>query len=198
MQNKIYFDIETIPQIEELKPEEIKAPANYKDIDKIKAYQVENSDIEYRKTALNSMRGRIVCIGCAINDSPVFVTDKISEFIKVIEEAKTPELIGHNILGFDLPFIFHQCLKENITFPSIYLQKNCSLIKDTMQMFNPWEYKSYYKLSDIAKFLSIPHNDDVDGSMVWDLYQQGKIEIITDHCKDDINTLREVYIRLSR
>src|SRR6056297_2744882 len=67
---EIYIDIETLPGTERPKPEDIEAPKNYKDPAKIRAYQQERVEDPYRSQALDSMRGRIVCIGWATRSDP--------------------------------------------------------------------------------------------------------------------------------
>ena len=55
------------------------------------------------------------------------ILNKLIEFITNSPEKKV-YLIGHNIYGFDIPFILAQCKKYNITFPT-----NIKVI-DTMRM----------------------------------------------------------------
>jgi len=115
----LFVDIETIPDQRQGAVEAavalVKAPANYKDADKISAYKLEQAQEAYAKTALDGGRGQIVSIACAIDDMEPVVfpgSDEranLSSFIRYVDKAVNQEgeclnycLIGHNLLGFDL------------------------------------------------------------------------------------------------
>jgi len=101
--NRLYLDIETIPSATKPTLDELKVPGNITKPESILKWKEENLESEYAKQALNSMQGQIVCICAALNDdSPMFIElDKLPDLIQF---AEYPEIIGHNILGFDLPF----------------------------------------------------------------------------------------------
>ena len=67
MDNKIFIDIETIPSETMPSLDDLQAPANYKDEAKIKAWKEANQVEAWKKQALNSMQGRIICIGWSWN-----------------------------------------------------------------------------------------------------------------------------------
>ena len=143
----IYFDIETIPAqdpiaIKVIKAEIekqkllVKAPSNYKDEEKIAAYiaaEVEKLDTEfdatYRKTSFDGGLGEICCIGYAIDDRPPVSISGVSEayilkgFFKSLNDSYNPssqirpKFIGHNIINFDLRFLFQRAVMNNIKPP---------------------------------------------------------------------------------
>jgi DNA polymerase elongation subunit (family B) len=199
--NRIYIDIETIPAGDQPIIDILEAPETHNKVklseqDKINWCSAK-ADEEYRKRSLNSMQGQIFCIGVAYNDSEPIIFSSLNpfnildRFIEQINELDYPELIGHNI-SFDLAFIYHSCLKQGLEFPAIYLQPKCNLIKDTMKLWNPFDWKSYYKLTDIATFLGIEFDDKATGKEVYDLYLQGKYQEIYNHCISDVELTRQV------
>lgn len=48
---------------------------------------------------------RVHCVSYQIGDSNVFTTTDIKSFIKIVDSQDFPELIGHNIINYDLPVL---------------------------------------------------------------------------------------------
>lgn len=197
----IYIDIETIPGEIKLSLDELKVPGNITKPETIEKWKQENQEIVYRKQALDSMQGRIICIGIIMPSNTEHILmnenekDLLIEFKKIIWGFTNHEFCGHNILNFDIPFLFHKMIKYGIFIPIQFKAK--SMIQDTMKMWNPYQYNQYYSLSDIAKFLDIPHDNSVDGSMIYDLYKAGELDKIEKHCLDDIRTVKKIYERIN-
>lgn len=109
------------------------------------------------------------------------------------------ELVGHNIIGFDLPFIFQRCLVNNITVkPFVNLGEfNVRGVYDTMHRW--WlGSKNRVALDDIAWALGIPSSksDEVEGSRVFELYQAGRLAEIREYNLNDVRVTRKVYERM--
>ncbi len=139
-----YLDIETYAGSHKPSLDEIDAPSNYKDEAKILAYKEENLDKVYRKQALDSMKGQIICVSFAVNDDPVqtiMETDEkelMGHFNNVISEYPWAILIGHNILRFDLPWLYHRAIKYNLSsLKSIipHSKNDTAMVRDTLNMF---------------------------------------------------------------
>jgi hypothetical protein len=109
------------------------------------------------------------------------------------------EIVGHNIIGFDLPFIFQRCLVNDIRLrPFVNLAEfNVRGVYDTMHRW--WlGAKNRVALDDIAWALGIPSSktDEVSGSRVFELYQAGRLAEIREYNLNDVRVTRKVYERM--
>jgi predicted PolB exonuclease-like 3'-5' exonuclease len=109
------------------------------------------------------------------------------------------EIVGHNIIGFDLPFIFQRCLVNNITVrPFVNLSEfNVRGVYDTMHRW--WlGTKNRVALDDIAWALGMESSktDEVEGSRVFELYQAGRLAEIREYNLNDVRVTRKVYERM--
>jgi len=109
------------------------------------------------------------------------------------------ELVGHNVLGFDLPFIFQRCLVHEIQVrPFVNLADyNVRGVFDTMHRW--WlGARRHVSLDDVAWALGIESSKtaEVEGSKVFDLYQAGRLELIRDYNLNDVRVTRQIYERM--
>ncbi len=109
------------------------------------------------------------------------------------------ELVGHNVIGFDLPFIFQRCLVHGIEArPFVNLAEyNVRGVFDTMHRW--WlGAKRHVSLDDVAWALGIESSKtaEVEGSKVFDLYQAGKLDQIREYNLNDVRVTRKVYERM--
>jgi hypothetical protein len=125
----------------------------------------------------------------------------LRDFVDFMKEfdADCDELVGHNILGFDLPFIFQRCLAHAIQVrPFVNLAEyNVRGVFDTMHRW--WlGARRYVSLDDIAWALGIESSKtaEVEGSKVFDLYQAGKLDLIREYNLNDVRLTRKVYERM--
>ena len=114
-------------------------------------------------------------------------------------DRESDELVGHNILGFDLPFIFQRCLVHCISAkPIVDLSEfNVRGVFDTMHHW--WlGSKRFVSLDDIAWALGIESSktSEVEGSKVFDLYQANRLELIREYNLNDVRVTRKVYERM--
>jgi hypothetical protein len=114
-------------------------------------------------------------------------------------DIDTDELVGHNIIGFDLPFIFQRCLVHCISAkPLVDLREfNVRGVFDTMHHW--WlGAKRFVSLDDIAWALGIESSktEAVEGSKVFDLYQAGRLSEIREYNLNDVRLTRKVYERM--
>jgi len=207
---RIFIDIETIPGPVRPEPHEVSAPANYKDPEKIRAYQEANIDEAYRKQALDSMTGRIWCIGVALeNDAPVtFVGDdervlleQLSDFVRQADPMhKDIVWIGHNAASFDMRWVWRRCMKYELSYLAFYIlpDKYKGNIKDTMLIWACGDTRDYVSLDKLAQFLGLGEKTPgMDGSKVYDLWVAGDTKACTDYCARDVELTRAVYLRLT-
>lgn len=122
------------------------------------------------------------------------------EFMKDFD-PDTDELVGHNIIGFDLPFIFQRCLVHCISArPLVDLREyNVRGVFDTMHHW--WlGARRNVSLDDVAWALGIESSKTatVEGSKVFELYQAGRLAEIREYNLNDVRVTRKVYERMVR
>ena len=125
----------------------------------------------------------------------------LSEFLALMNgfDCDNDELVGHNILGFDLPFVFQRCLIHSIPVrPFINLADfHVRGVFDTMHRW--WlGAKRNISLDDIAWALGIASSKtaEVEGSKVFELYQAGRLAEIREYNLNDVRVTRKVYERM--
>lgn len=181
----------------------------------------------YQLGALNATSGRVLCIAVHVGPVPglefagleqpqsehVFGIDSDGEeqsekkaltgFIELVKDfdCESDELVGHNVLGFDLPFIFQRCLINDIPVrPFVNLSEfNVRGVYDTMHHW--WlGAKRHVSLDDIAWALGIESSKtaEVEGSKVFDLYQAGRLADIREYNLNDVRVTRKVYDRMRK
>ncbi len=179
----------------------------------------------YQLGSLNSTSGRVLSIAVHVGQIPGFeiegLTQAQDEYVFGIdpsgneqEEAQAlrdflnllsdfdvecDEIVGHNIIGFDLPFIFQRCLANNIgTRPFVNLgEYNVRGVFDTMRGW--WlGGRQRVGLDDVAWALGFESSktSEVEGSKVFDLYQAGKLAEIREYNLNDVRVTRKVYERM--
>ena len=125
----------------------------------------------------------------------------LGDFLALISDfdLECDEIVGHNIIGFDLPFIFQRCLANNISvrLPINLGEYNVRGVFDTMRGW--WlGGRQRVGLDDIAWALGFESSKtaDVEGSKVFDLYQAGRLAEIREYNLNDVRVTRKVYERL--
>ena len=123
------------------------------------------------------------------------------DFLELLKgfDSEADELVGHNIIGFDLPFIFQRCLVQGIKVrPFVNLgEHNVRGVFDTMHRW--WlGARRTISLDDLAWALGIESSktSEVEGSKVFDLYQAGKLDLIREYNLNDVRVTRQVYERM--
>lgn len=222
------FDIETLPcadttVIAELTAN-IKPPGSIKKAESIAAWMAENREEAtteaVAKTSFDGMFGRIACICYAFDDGEVFSVDcndsgdemtmlahfysHVFDMSGVLHNRGTAELAmtfcGHNIVGFDLPFLKHRSIILGIKPPmQLFKAMNAkpwdSCIADTMLMWSSDPHKRG-SMDRLCKALGIAGKDGFDGSMVAATWPTEPGKVI-DYCKKDVEKTRQIYKRLT-
>jgi len=200
--NNVYLDIETYGGKHKPSLEDIAAPSNYKDPEKILKYRQERLQDAWGKQALNPLKGEIICIGYAIDShKPECIIgeeeDIVSTFSEVLRTLSYINLIGYNVLGFDFPWLYLRAVKYNLPILKSVLpeKKNDTGYKDLMQEVSSTLYgkDSYLSLNDVCGFFGLKGKEGMDGSMVHQAFVDGKIQEIAEYCKDDVERNRSLY-----
>lgn len=189
-----FLDIETVPTERSLEENGLLDP------------QMHFDDAELiKKLSLSAATAKIICLCYAVEppvDSEVQVLegeepDIIRAFWKIALECHL--FVGHNILDFDLRFIYQRSVIHQIK-PSReipFARFRNSPIFDTMHEWSKWG-REHASLDLLAKALSIPSpKESLDGSKVYPYYRAGKIAEIVNYCKCDVDSVRQVYRRLT-
>jgi hypothetical protein len=203
----VFLDLETIPgpYPPDLEAMKAKAPSNYKKPEAIQKWAEDNQEIEYRKQALDSLQGRILCIGYAIGNLPAECImirpefpdeeDMMLYFSSFVRGLCGPLWIGHGIKRFDIPWLGHRALKYRLpdlwyALPKGRYDHGCV---DTHDIWQMTDYQGRYSLKGIASFLGLDCKTGMDGGQVYDYWQAGEYEVIRQYCIEDVETIRRVY-----
>lgn len=190
----LFLDIETVPTPEALLESGLDDP------------QLKLNEAEIiKRLSLAAATARILCVGYAAEpppSGPVEIlhgeeADIIRKFWKLAAEADL--FVGHNVLDFDLRFIYQRSVINRIKplreIP--FARFRSSPIFDTMHEWSKWG-RDFIKLDLLAKALDIPSpKTDLDGSKVYEYFKAGKTSEIYDYCKRDVETVRKVYRRMT-
>lgn len=197
----IYLDIETIPGPTRLDPASIAAPANYKDPEKIRAYQEAAALEEWKKQALHPLRGRLWILGFAVEDGPVKVLvgeddgkDSLPRLDSIAHQALPGIVtwIGHNLVEFDLPWIQVRAIKFHMPAlaRAINLDRYHGNHFDTMQRLGAWSSK--WSLDEACLYFGVglPFGSGADVFQQW---REGDIEAAAQHCQNDVERVRRLH-----
>jgi hypothetical protein len=217
----MFLDIETIPcqrpGLREEIRQNLKPPGNISKAESIEKWMKENAETAaeeaYRKTACDGTLGEICCISWAIDDNQV---THVSRDLLYPEDALLKDwfdwvkqdvgdiptvfkLVGHNIIGFDLRFIFQRAVINRVR-PRFPLRQdsrgNGDFLYDTMLAWAGWG--NYVKITKICEALGIAvKSDGIDGSKVYDEVLAGNISRVAAYCDEDVEATREVYYRMT-
>ena len=216
----VYFDIETIPcqlpgALDEFKAA-VTAPAQYKKADSIAEWLRENRDSEgeaaWLKTSFDGGMGHAVCIGFAVDDGPA-LSYSVSDYTSREEEARNLSaffaelgrigqcvLVGHNVIGFDLPFLWKRCMvlgvKPPFWFPRNPSKYSSEKVRDTMLLWDQ-EQRAGGSMDRLCKLLGIPGKGDISGADVWPMVKAGDIEGVADYCRGDVERTRSMFKRMT-
>ncbi|MDR3287485.1 MAG: 3'-5' exonuclease [Prevotellaceae bacterium] len=220
IENILFLDIETVPQYKCFDD----VPQNIRELweKKMKSNQKPDEDAEqsYQRAGIWAEFGKIICISmgfiykkdektifrvksCYGDDENALLTDFADSLKKFYEKHKKDiQLCAHNGKEFDFPYIARRMLINKIELPRILDvggKKPWEVpFLDTMELWRFGDYKNYTSLNLMAAIFDIPSpKDDIDGSMVSDVYyNQNDIERIARYCEKDTLTVASLYLRL--
>lgn len=173
----------------------------------------ELAESNWRKTALDGTRGRILSIAYAVKDEtpvihinqPYNERDTLEAFFDTLSGAlskfnhgggASPYFIGHN-LTFDLKFIFRRAVILGIK-PPFELNFKGYHGKDYFCTMQGWrERGERISLANLCSALSIESTNDIDGSMVCDMWLAGRMQEIAAYNVEDVELTRHVYRALN-
>ncbi len=202
----MFVDIETVPSPEPPSLDDIQAPGNYKDEAKIQAYKEIKVDELHRQQALDSMRGEILAIGYAKDNeqSTVYIRgidgieterDLLQTFQNEIKTCNPVTWVGHNLKTFDAQWLWRKSVKYGLTdlARKIPRERYSRNLIDTLDLWAGPDYRDRTSLDKIATFLGLQGKNGIDGSMVYDMWQAGRLQEIRDYCAQDVDLTRAIY-----
>ena len=217
----VFFDIETIPSqlpgiLDEFKAA-VQAPGQYKKPESIAEWLKENRDSEaeaaWLKTSFDGGVGHVCVIGLAVDDGPARSyqvsasgygsreeeTIVLQDFFSDLTDIGRGVIVGHNIIGFDLPFIWKRCMVLGIRPPTVFPRSPkpwSELVQDTMLLWDPAQ-RAGGSMDRLCRLLGIPGKGDVSGADVWPLVLAGKLDEVAAYCRADVQRTRALFQRMT-
>lgn len=138
-------------------------------------------------------------------------TKLLQQFVTTINKIESHNnkwcFAGHNIKEFDIPFICRRLIINGLPVPRYLDFQNMkpweTNIVDTFQYWRFGDYKNYTSLKLLAAALGVPSpKDDIDGSMVGELYWAGNeaeraagLKRISVYCQKDVITTGNIFLK---
>ena len=216
------FDIETIPDAHAIRTLH-DFPNDISDADVVE-YALQKRRAQNGSDFLPLHLHRVVAISCClrwsedkvhvntigkIEDDEATVLRKFYDLL----ERYTPQLVSWNGGGFDLPVLHYRSLIHGISaarywdmgdgdfgdsrdfkwnnYLSRYHMRHCDLM-DVLAMYNG---RANAPLDQMAKLCGFPGKMGMDGSKVWDAFQQGQLQEIRDYCETDAANTYLMFMR---
>lgn len=227
-----YLDIETIPtQREDIQQkiyDNIEPPKNIKKQESIDKWYEEKRDAvaleKILKTSLNGAFGETMVIGYAIEDQypqviyrdsiPASEKEMIEEWferinkdLKLLANHENPTVcvVGHNVLNFDLRFLFNRCVVLGIKPPQWFMRcvKASPYSEEVYDTMTQWAgFRNSVSLSTLVDALDLQAKgaeigEEISGGMVWDFVQDGKIEEVANYCIGDVIRVQQAFRKMN-
>ena len=219
IENLLLIDIETVPQcpvfddlndewkllweekVQRTLPENVTAAEFYPMRAGVMAEfaKVICISIGYFKKEANSIQLRLKSFYG--DDEKILLQDFLATLKQLEANNNKWSFCGHNIKEFDIPFICRRLLVNGLAIPPFHDFQNMkpweTNIVDTFQYWRFGDYKHYTSLKLLAAALGVPSpKDDIDGSMVADVYWIEKnLERIVTYCQKDVITTGNIILR---
>jgi 3'-5' exonuclease len=219
LENLLLIDIETVPGYPafEMLNEEWQILWNEK-VHRSLPEEVTVAEFYPLRAGIMAEFGKIICISIGYfrkdngmlqlrlksfygDDEKKLLQDFLTTLAQVEINNNKWSFTGHNIKEFDIPFICRRLLINGLAIPAFLDFQNMkpweTNLIDTFQYWRFGDYKNYTSLKLLAAALNVPSSkDDIDGSMVADVYWKEKnIERIAAYCQKDVVTTANIILR---
>jgi 3'-5' exonuclease len=195
--DRVSIDIETIPLGAALLPAERVAEAEAEGKSRFSVNGEASTEEEIKKLSLDSITSRIVAIALAKFDQNSNAKESVvlygedeakilGAFWKFLEKPAPVQLVAHNGLIFDIPFIWRRSVIQNVR-PSKQLnlaRYRTDTIYDTMQLWANWNIRDYVGLDRLSAAFGLGTKTG-SGSQVLGLWLAGKHEEVARYCYQD-------------
>ncbi|MDP5044934.1 MAG: 3'-5' exonuclease [Leeuwenhoekiella sp.] len=217
LENILFLDIETVPQLENFSDLDTDMQELFADKTQYQRKDDFTAEEFYDRAGIWAEFGKIVCISVGyfkVKDAMrTFRTtsfhgderNQLLEFKKLLSEHfNKPQhlLCAHNGKEFDFPFIARRMIINGIALPfklDLFGKKPWEIPHlDTLEMWKFGDYKHYTSLKLLTKILNIPSpKTDIDGSQVRDVfYLENDIARIVEYCERDVVAVAQIVLRL--
>jgi predicted PolB exonuclease-like 3'-5' exonuclease len=212
MQNYLFIDVETIPDQnipEKLKPafnpDSVKL-GNVKDPERVKA-KIISAGIEFetgltKKMSVSSDLCQIISLGYIETDPQfkeisrgVFFNETSDKEILVKFQGvlKDSILVGWNLKGFDNPVIWKRGIIQGLNIFNDYLGLNNKYRSERcIDLMHVWNNFDMGKMSACADRLGIENKTGMDGSMIYQAFQNKQFQEIQDYNLQDCQVCLEI------
>ncbi len=214
-----FFDIETIPsQIPGIRDElaaAIEPPGNISKAETIAAWHAEKKpaliEDAYLKTSFDGGVGQVCVIGFAFGDQAPHaysVADLsqdserlvLQDFFSAVTDAGAGTVfVGHNVIGFDIPFLWKRAMVLGVKPPWCFPRNPkpwAESVADTMLLWDATQ-RAGGSMARICRLMGIEGKGDMDGSKVWPAVQEGRIHEVAEYCCGDVERTRAMYRRMT-
>jgi len=178
--------------------EPVSAPSNYKDPEKIAAYEADAKQRKIEDAALDVDLARIIALGIKRPDGPVdvytaatFSEDALLEILWRQWNAiryEERQLVTFNGLGYDVPLLLRRSLYLGVPAPQIQCDRfKHPQVVDLMALLSMDGKLKYHGLQFYLNRFGYPHGaPDITGADVAERYRAGDWDAITNHCRMDV------------
>jgi uncharacterized protein YprB with RNaseH-like and TPR domain len=135
------------------------------------------------------------------DDEASVLKDFAQTAAKIMQKYPKMKWVGHNIKGFDMPYIIKRSLINSVNVPvAFHLHKqkpweNCLLDTQDVWKFGGWNSA---KLGLISELLGIPSpKDAMSGPEVNEYYWDGRLEEIKTYCEKDIQATANIILKMA-
>lgn len=217
----LVFDIETIPDVAGIRNLH-DLPPELSDYE-VAEFAFQQRRASNGTDFLQHHLQRVVTISCALRDANQFRVFSLSEpdateaqiiqrFLDGIERY-TPQIVSWNGGGFDLPVLHYRGMLHGVSAPRYwdlgdgdyndsrdfkwnnYISRYHTRHLDLMDMLALYQPRANAPLDELAKLMGYPGKLGMDGSAVWQAWQEGRIAEIRDYCETDVVNTYLVYLR---
>ena len=157
---------------------------------------------------------RVVAISCVLRTANAFKVWSLAEPMlgesEIIQrffdgvEKFTPQIVSWNGGGFDLPVLHYRGLIHGVVASRYwdlgdrdyadsrdfkwnnYISRYHTRHLDLMDFLAMYQPRASAPLDDLAKLIGFPGKLGMDGSKVWEAWQEGKAAEISDYCETDV------------
>lgn len=170
----------------------------------------------YADAGLHAEFGKVICISAGVfhlragaqhfrvksfhghNERTVLV-----DFAQLLQ-AQSSNLIlcGHNLKGFDLPFLCRRMLANGLRIPTqldVTGKKPWEINHlDTMELWRFGDFRHYSSLNLLAAVFDIPTpKDDISGEDVYRVYyEENNLERVRVYCEKDVITAAQLLLKM--
>ena len=213
----LVFDIETIPDVAGIRALH-ELPADLADAE-VAEFAFQRQRAKNGSDFLPHHLQRIAVISCVMRSDEGFKVWSLAEpklneaeiirrFFGGIEKY-TPQIVSWNGGGFDLPVLHYRGLIHGVQCARYwdqgeddkdfkwnnYISRYHSRHLDLMDLLAMYGGRANAPLDDLAKLIGFPGKLGMDGSKVWEAYQQGRLEEIRNYCETDVANTYLVFAR---